>query len=303
MTKNFLIYAAPLQGITGRIWRNAHSAVFPGIDAYITPFLRVEHGTIRKNGLKDITPELNSATIIPQILAASPGDTLQLALKCRELGYNEISLNLGCPHPPIALHHKGSGLLQYPNEIKLLFERLCDVEGLKFSIKMRLGYVSADEWRHVIPLFDIINPSFVTVHPRVGRQLYSGDLHMKEFELLLTQTSHKIIYNGDIRSLDDVNRLRERYPRISGVRAGRGLVANPALFCPTLSTRDNLRRFHSLRYNELVSSMEGGEHQILAHLKELWHYFLPSTDRKALKAIKKCNSLQKYNEAVNTALG
>lgn len=303
MTKNFLIYAAPLQGITGRIWRNAHSAVFPGIDAYITPFLRVEHGTIRKNGLKDITPELNSATIIPQILAASPGDTLQLALKCRELGYNEISLNLGCPHPPIALHHKGSGLLQYPNEIKLLFERLCDVEGLKFSIKMRLGYVSADEWRHVIPLFDIINPSFVTVHPRVGRQLYSGDLHMKEFELLLTQTSHKIIYNGDIRSLDDVNRLRERYPRISGVMAGRGLVANPALFCPTLSTRDNLRRFHSLLYNELVSSMEGGEHQILAHLKELWHYFLPGTDRKALKAIKKCNSLQKYNEAVNTALG
>ena len=303
MKDEFKIFAAPLQGVTGYIWRNAHAAVFPGINAYLTPFLRIEHGDIRKNGLKDIAPERNSAKIIPQILAGSPEDTVRLAQKVQEIGYTEVNLNLGCPHPPVARHHKGCGLLQYPDEIKTLFERLSGIDGLKFSVKMRLGYVNSSEWRHVIPHLSMLSPVSVTVHPRLGRQLYSGELYMEEFEQLLGETDLPIVYNGDIQSLDDVERLRERYPRISGVMAGRGLVANPALFCPTLATRENLRHFHDIIYTELMNSMEGGEHQVLSHLKELWQYFMPGADKKALKAIKKCTSLQKYNDAVFVALG
>lgn len=38
------LYAAPLQGFTEAPWRNLHQEVFGGIDAYYTPFVRMEKG-------------------------------------------------------------------------------------------------------------------------------------------------------------------------------------------------------------------------------------------------------------------
>ena len=32
-------YAAPLEGITGYIYRNAHQHIFQGVDKYFTPFV------------------------------------------------------------------------------------------------------------------------------------------------------------------------------------------------------------------------------------------------------------------------
>lgn len=37
-----VIYAAPLQGFTETAWRNAHAQSFGGVDAYYTPFIRLE---------------------------------------------------------------------------------------------------------------------------------------------------------------------------------------------------------------------------------------------------------------------
>lgn len=38
------LYASPLQGFTEAPWRNIHHELFGGIDAYYTPFVRVEKG-------------------------------------------------------------------------------------------------------------------------------------------------------------------------------------------------------------------------------------------------------------------
>ena len=45
------LYAAPLQGFTEAPWRNLHQEVFGGIDAYYTPFVRMEKGEFRNNCL------------------------------------------------------------------------------------------------------------------------------------------------------------------------------------------------------------------------------------------------------------
>lgn len=52
-----VIYAAPLQGFTETAWRNAHEQSFGGIDAYYTPFIRLEKGTIRNKDKRDVSPE------------------------------------------------------------------------------------------------------------------------------------------------------------------------------------------------------------------------------------------------------
>ena len=43
------LYASPLQGFTEAPWRNIHHELFGGIDAYYTPFVRVEKGAQFEN--------------------------------------------------------------------------------------------------------------------------------------------------------------------------------------------------------------------------------------------------------------
>ena len=53
------IYAAPLQGYTEMAWRNAHDEVFGGIDAYYTPFVRMEKGGVRNKHNREINIHSN----------------------------------------------------------------------------------------------------------------------------------------------------------------------------------------------------------------------------------------------------
>ena len=110
MIDGIKILCAPIQGITDCHWRNAQHEIFGGPDGYYGPFMRVEHGEIRKRDLIDVSPHNNVATgFIPQILACQPKDAVSMVEVLKNMGHKVIDINLGCPFPPIALHHKGSG--------------------------------------------------------------------------------------------------------------------------------------------------------------------------------------------------
>lgn len=74
MNKNLLpIHFAPLQGYTDAAYRQAHACIFGGIDTYYSPFVRVEHGEIRRKDIRDINPENNrNIHLIPQLIAPQP---------------------------------------------------------------------------------------------------------------------------------------------------------------------------------------------------------------------------------------
>ena len=51
-------YAAPMEGITGYVYRNAHHRVFGGVDRYFTPFLSPgKKRGLRSRELNDVLPE------------------------------------------------------------------------------------------------------------------------------------------------------------------------------------------------------------------------------------------------------
>lgn len=300
MIDGMKILCAPVQGVTDCHWRNAQNEIFGGPDGYYGPFMRVEHGEIRKRDLADVSPENNTVpAFTPQILACQPKDALRMVDALTEMGYHTIDINLGCPFPPIALHHKGSGLLQYPEEVETLFKELSAVDGVTYSVKMRLGWDDATHWRNIMPLLDIINPSQVTVHPRTGRQQYKGELILDEFGAMLSECHYPIVYNGELKSLDDINRIKEQYPSITTVMIGRGLAEDPAMLCPEKANADNYCELHNRLRDAYTEQLNGGEHQLLMKMKSLWENFLPNAPRKSLKAIKKATSMAKYNVAVN----
>ena len=53
MQSTLPIHFAPLQGYTEAIYRQAHARIFGGVESYYTPFVRVEHGEIRKKDMRD----------------------------------------------------------------------------------------------------------------------------------------------------------------------------------------------------------------------------------------------------------
>ena len=296
------VLAAPLQGVTDNVWRMAQHEVFGGVDAYYAPFMRVEHGQIRRKDLRDVEPERNEGTVlIPQILACQPDHALMMVQALQGMGYSRIDINLGCPFPPIALHRKGSGMLAYPDLVEALFKALAAVGEVEYSVKMRLGWDRNDQWRDILPLMDILKPVNVAVHPRIGKQQYKGELDIEQFEALLGASSWPVVYNGSLRTVEDIEDVVRRYPGIAAVMVGSGLAANPGMLAPD-ATPGDYRRFHDMLVEGYTDQLNGGEAQLVRHLQDIWQTFLPGTGHKLFKAIRKSRTIEQYQDAAAAAL-
>ncbi len=301
------LYAAPLQGFTEAPWRNFHQEIFGGIDTYYTPFVRIERGEFRHRDVRDITPGNNTVPhVIPQLIASTPAELELLAGLFIEKGYKEADINMGCPFPLIAGKHKGSGILPYPAEVEALLKELEQYPELKFSVKMRLGWASADEWRALLPLLNAAPLQRITLHPRIGKQQYKGVVDGASFADFYQECRHPLVYNGDLLTMEDIRKLEESFPRLEGVMLGRGLLANPALALEystgvALSQKDLYSKVKVLhaRLLQYYEAHLQGEAQLLAKMKPYWEYLLPDLDRKQKKAIKKATNMDKYLTAVN----
>ena len=299
---NIPLLAAPLQGVTDSVWRMAQHDVFGGVDAYYAPFMRVEHGEVRRKDLRDVDPGRNTGiTLIPQILACQPDHALMMVNALLQMGYRRIDINLGCPFPPIALHRKGSGMLAYPDLAEALFKALATVEDVEYSVKMRIGWDRNDQWRDILPLMDMIKPVNIAIHPRTGKQQYKGDLDMEQFEAMLAASHWPVVYNGSLRTIQDIEQIIQRYPTLAAVMVGSGLAANPGMFTPD-ATPDDYRRFHDLLVDGYTEQLNGGEAQLVRHLQDIWQTFLPGTAHKLFKAIRKSRTLDQYQNAAAAAL-
>jgi tRNA-dihydrouridine synthase len=296
------VLAAPMQGVTDNVWRMAQYEVFGGVDAYYAPFMRVEHGEVRRKDLRDVDPERNAGiTLIPQILACQPDHALMMVDALKQMGYCRIDINLGCPFPPIALHRKGSGMLAYPDLIEALFKALATMDGVQYSVKMRLGWDKNDQWRDIMPLMDIIKPVNIAVHPRIGKQQYKGDLNMEQFDALMAGSTWPIVYNGSLRTVEDIEDIITRYPTLAAVMVGNGLAANPGMLATDTKPED-YRRFHDMLVEGYTALLNGGEAQLVRHLQDIWQTFLPGTGHKLFKAIRKSRTLEQYETAASAAL-
>lgn len=301
------VYAAPLQGLTEAPWRNAHQELFGGIDAYYTPFVRIERGEFRNKDIRDIVPENNAVgRLVPQLIASAPAELGRLVELFMEKGYREADINMGCPFPLIAGKHKGSGILPYPQEVKALLDELAHYPEMQFSVKMRLGWESADEWRALLPLLNAVSLQRITLHPRIGRQQYKGEVDRASFAAFYQECGHPLVYNGDVLAVEDIRHLEESFPQLEGVMLGRGLLANPAL---AMEYKEGVSVAQEVLYNkvgtlhtrlfEYYEAHLQGEAQLLSKMKTYWEYLLPDMDRKIKKAIKKATRVDKYLSAVN----
>ncbi len=300
------LYFAPLQGYTTATYRRLHHCCWGGIDAYYTPFVRIEKGGFRNKDIADIAAENNRFTpTIPQILPRNAEELHTITQLLREQQYTHANINMGCPFPPIALHRRGSGLLPYPQEIATLLRATEKIHDMEFSIKMRLGWQENNEWEKSIEILNDTPLKHIIIHPRIGKQQYKGNIDYAAFEAFYNKCTHPIIYNGDIQSIDDIKNITQRFPRLAGIMIGRGLLARPylPLLLDEKRTIDahhiiaRTQEFHQELYAHLEITSQGNT-QLLQRSQDIWKYFLPHTSHKHRKAILKATSPIRYQQAV-----
>ena len=301
----------PFQGITDAPFRNIFKKHFSGIDKFYTPFFTgIQKDHAKNLQVEEIDPRFNNVeTLTPQILSTDADEILRFASQCKELGYKEINLNMGCPFPRVANKKRGSGLLPYPEKIDAMLGRVFEQIDLKFSIKCRLGYISPDEIYPVIEVFNRYPLSELIIHPRIGKQLYKGEADVKRFAELIPIIKAPLVYNGDIVSLESFEKIRKEVQPVNEFMLGRGLLANPFLAeeIVQVGLQSNLTRTDRLHayiidLDEDRLCHAGGSPKVLGRMKELWSYLMNSFDepQDIWRKIKKINALKEYEESVET---
>ena len=306
------IHFAPLQGYTDAIYRSAHARIFGGIASYYTPFVRLEHGDFRRKDVRELDADNNrGVNLTPQLIASTPEKILRILALFIEKGYKNVDINLGCPFPTLAKRHNGAGLLPYPDEVKALLMAAIEAHPeIRFSVKMRLGWEDANECMALLPLLNSLPLSHITMHPRLGKQQYKGEVDLEAFQRFYAECEKPLIYNGDLLTLDDIETISNRFPRLSGLMIGRGLLANPALAIEyqqgtPLSPKEKIekiRLLHADVFSQYGNLLEGGDLQLLTKMRTFWEYLLPDGDRKAKKVIHKTSKLSNYQAAVSNLL-
>ncbi|MDO4498003.1 MAG: tRNA-dihydrouridine synthase family protein, partial [Bacteroidales bacterium] len=224
------IYFAPLQGYTEDCYRRVHKTLCPGVDAYYTPFVRLEHGKVRNKDMRDVKPENNEGVpVVPQLIVRDVAELNTLLEVMRPFGYKRLDLNMGCPFTLQTRHGRGAGLLANPDEVKRIGEVVSQCDDIRFSVKMRLGLDDKEQWRNVLPLLNEMPLEHICLHPRIATQGYKGSILTNEFAEFASVCKHPLIYNGDILTVEDIVKTEQTYQNLCGIMIGRGLLARPTL--------------------------------------------------------------------------
>ena len=305
------IYFAPMEGMTPPLLRTLHNEFFGGCDKYFTPFISTnENYSLNQKEKKDIDPENNKGlNLVPQIISNSAEQSAGYIMNISgKYGYSEININMGCPSGTVVSKNKGSGMLkdkkfleEYMDELfSFLYDGKENVPDI--SIKTRIGFYSEDEHKELTDLILAHPVKQVIIHPRSRVRMYEGSANLDAFTYMydaLKGAGIGVVYNGDIKTPEDFDRIAKEYPDLDAVMIGRGLLSDPSL-------ARRIKGGKCVDNEEYLSYMEallngyadqlGNDKHILAKMKDLWNLARPafSGNDKGYKEMCKAESVESY---------
>ena len=289
-------YFAPMEGLTDSIYRRAHHTYFSGVDRYYMPFLSptihrtLTHREDRELPLADSVP----FSAVPQVLTKVPEDFLWAAQVCRDRGYDEVNLNVGCPSGTVVSKGKGSGMLRDLDHLDRFLESVFQESVLPVSVKTRLGIEDPEEFFKILEVYNRYPIKELTIHPRVRKQFYNGTVDMEMFRYAAQNSRNPLCYNGDITTVEQIQKLQQEFPMVESVMIGRGLVADPGFLCGGTDVKA-LEQFMNALLEEYTVSF-GGARNAMFRLKENWGLLHPRFEGvdKLWKRLRKTTDLEEY---------
>jgi nifR3 family TIM-barrel protein len=272
-----IITLAPLADVTDAAFRrliakySAHErsdGTVGGPDIMWTEFVSADGLVLapeegRKRLLADLMYSESERPIIAQLFTSVPEHMQRAAKLCRELGFDGIDINMGCPDRSIEKQGAGAAMIKDPvraREVIAAAEEGAD--GLPVSVKTRLGY-NKDELDTWLPELLKENPAAVVFHARTRKEMSKVPARWERVERAVEirdelKSKTLILGNGDVLSVDDGCRKAE-LSGADGVMLGRAIFGNPWLFHPTkdlsnvsLEERLSVMLEHTKLFEELL---------------------------------------------------
>lgn len=299
-----------MQSFTDHHFRNAFQQVLGDVDRFYAPYLKMSNdGIIKEGPKKDVLPKNNPFEIVvPQIMACCTEDFLVMANYLSDLGYQEVNWNLGCPYPMVANRDLGSGILGKPEKIYQILEDVIPQIQMKLGLKMRMGYESTEDILTILPKLNDFPLSEIIVHARYGKQLYQGQCDHDRFKECIALSNHRLVYNGDINTVEDFRRIKSLFPEINHFMIGRGAISNPFLFEmiqeDSIEFPEDRMEVFSDFLNLLLESYlkeTQNEGNVLIKMKHYWEYFSESFEngKRYYRIVKKVNSIPEYQRFID----
>lgn len=298
-------YFAPLEGLTDSLYRRLHHKYFPGVDRYYTPFFSpTVHRALTAREARELPPADTIGTeVIPQLLTKVSEDFIWMSGVCKDLGYQEVNLNLGCPSGTVTAKGKGAGMLRDLDALDAFLYEIFARSSLPVSVKTRLGFAEPEEFYAILEIFNRYPVQELTVHPRVRKDFYSGNVDMEKFSYALKHSRAPVCYNGNLNTRVQIEDFSREFPQVSTVMLGRGLIGDPGMLTPGGTTPEKLEAFLGELFQEYAHHF-GGARNAMFRLKENWRYLfcLFQPDAKLQKRLRKATDLQEYTAVTREIL-
>lgn len=236
LSKPFTILA-PMEGVTDVVFRQViDQAGRP--DLFFTEFTNVS-SFASDRGKHDALERLSVCAIdepiIAQIWGKNPEHFAVVAAELEGLGFQGLDINMGCPDRHVNKAGGGAAMIRTPELAVSCINEAKKATNLPVSVKTRLGFTYAEEYKIWLPI--ILNEQIanLTVHLRTRKEMSKVLAH---FELIpeiiklrdAIAPETKLTINGDIQDFNQVKLLSQEYPGVDGFMIGRGVFSNPFCF-------------------------------------------------------------------------
>jgi tRNA-dihydrouridine synthase B len=227
--KEPLLALAPMQDITDLpFWRLI--ARYGGPDVYFTEYFRV-HATsnLDRTIVRSITENPTGKPVIAQMIGNDIDALTRTARELQQYSIAGVDLNLGCPAPVVYRKCAGGGLLREPDRVDEILGALRGNIELKFTVKTRLGFESADSFERLISVFKKHSPDLLTVHGRTVKQMYGPTVDYNLIARAVDAMSCSVLANGNVDSAETAQAILS-WTGARGLMIGRGAIRNPWIF-------------------------------------------------------------------------
>lgn len=295
-------YFAPMEGLTDSVYRRLHHKYFSGVDRYYMPFMSpTVHRSLTHREARELPPaDSVDFEAVPQLLTKVAEDFLWAAQVCKDLGYTEVNLNLGCPSGTVTAKGKGSGMLRDPDALDKFLGDIFSKTPLPVSIKSRSGFEDPREFPRLLEVFNQYPIRELTLHPRVRSQFYKGQVDIDIFRYCLANSKAPVCYNGNLTTLNQISHFQQEFPQVQSVMLGRGLIGDPGMLTPDGTTVSALEGFMTELLEE-YTVVFGSQRNAMFRLKENWGMlcFRFSGSEKLTKKLRKTTDYNEFRAITN----
>lgn len=258
---------APMADVTDYAFRSVINK-YGKPDVLWTEFVSADglaHSIAREKLLVDLKFDKAEHPIVAQIFGSNPENIKSASALCKELGFDGVDINMGCPDKTIEKQGAGASMIKDISKMKkIIASARLGAGDLPVSVKTRIGYNKNEIDTWIRALLEMKLP-LLTVHLRTRKEMSLVPAHwelMPEIIKLRNKISPDtlIIGNGDVLSIDEAKQ-KIKDTGCDGVMIGRGIFGNPWLFAdktksPSIEQKLKVMLEHTKLYEKTFSGIK-----------------------------------------------